>query len=111
VTFGAWQRLDAAAVPDAPGVLQARADGVITYPRGKSAMLLYAASDPGESLRAFVAGRGAGGLARAAAGGARWVRFAAASDPAAALATLLARFVDRFGTNPAANAVEDPVHG
>jgi hypothetical protein len=117
VTFGAWHPFDveagsaAGAAPDVPGVLQARAQALRAYPRGKSAMVLYAASDPGESLRAFVSGRGVPRLRQGAAAGACWIRFAAAADPARALAGLLGRFADRFGSLPAANEVEDAPHG
>jgi hypothetical protein len=48
VKFGSWYPLADAArhAPGAPGVFQVRlAEGLIDYPRGKSAMLHYAAAD------------------------------------------------------------------
>jgi hypothetical protein len=109
VNFGTWHALgDApAAAPEAAGVLQARADAVRSYPRGRSAMVYYAGCRAGETLRRYVAGRGAPGLARAAGAGARWVRFGADDAPERALARLLGQFVDRFGAPPAANATDD----
>lgn len=103
--FGAWHPIEdaAAAAPPAAGVLQARAERVIAYPAGRSAMILYTHS--GETgLRAFLGGAGAALLGRAAAAGARHVRFAETPEPAAACARLLARFVERFGAPPRANA-------
>ena len=46
VKFGAWFPIESAATeaPDGPGVLQIRADDLLDYPRGKSAMVLYAHS-------------------------------------------------------------------
>ncbi|MBK8264811.1 MAG: hypothetical protein IPK80_26165 [Nannocystis sp.] len=43
MNFGAWVRLDEAEFPAAGGVLQARLEeGLVVYPRGKSAMVYYA---------------------------------------------------------------------
>lgn len=106
VRFGAWHPIDAAAeaAPDAPGVLETRADAVLDYPRGRSAMVLYAATPAGLGLRAFLGGAdGAGAIDRARAAGARWIRFGEAADPAAACARLVDRFVERFGAPPRAN--------
>jgi hypothetical protein len=104
VLFGPWHPLESAGpiAPDTPGVMQARGDGLLPFPRGKSAMILYAASREGESLAAFVI-RAQGQLAQAAALGARHVRFAPAAQPGPALQRLLERFVDRFGALPPAN--------
>jgi phosphoribosylformylglycinamidine cyclo-ligase len=106
VRFGPWLPIEQAAAlaPEQPGVLQARGDALLELPRGKSAMVLYAASAPGQSLRAFVAGPGAPLLATAASLGARWVRFADASAPEAQLARLLRLFEERFGAPPRAHA-------
>src|SRR5262245_19597100 len=45
VRFGRWQPLADAAAPAGPSVLEARlgdgADGLVAYPRGKSAMVYY----------------------------------------------------------------------
>jgi hypothetical protein len=105
VRFGPWIPLAEAArtAPEHPGVLQARAAELRDLPRGKSAMVLYAASAAGESLRAFVSGRGATELALAAERGALLVRFAATSAPAAELSRLLRLFEERFGAPPPAN--------
>jgi hypothetical protein len=106
VRFGPWQPIEqaAGAAPDRPGLLQARGEALWPLPRGKSAMVLYAASEPTEGLRAFVAGPGAAPLAAAAGLGARWVRFAEAVDPPGQLARLLRLFEERFGAPPPANA-------
>ena len=54
--FGAWHPISNAgsAAPEGSGVLQARAEGVMDYETGRSAMVLYACSAPGETLRGFV---------------------------------------------------------
>lgn len=96
--------IDAApAAPEAPGVLQARAVSLLEYPKGKSAMVLYAASPLGESLRGFLTGTGGMLLRRAEAAGARWIRFAETADPDATCGRLLSRFSERFGAAPVAN--------
>jgi hypothetical protein len=109
VRFGPWHPLTRAAetAPGQPGVLQARAEGLLPFPGGKSAMVLYAASAQGEPLAAFVAGQGAALLAAAEAFGACWVRYAEAPDPDAACARLLRQFLERFGALPPANGVKD----
>ncbi len=100
--FGAWYPLADAArhAPRAPGVFQVRlAEGLLDYPRGKSAMLHYAAADD-------VA---AAALAFAAAhpGAPWWCRHtvepeALATAEARALADRLVRdFRVRFGEAPA----------
>jgi hypothetical protein len=89
--------------PEQSGVLQARAEGVMDYETGRSAMILYACSAPGETLRGFVGGRGARQLQRAVAAGARWIRFAEAPEPSDELDRLLRGFVDRFGSPPIGN--------
>lgn len=105
VKFGTWFELGEAprVAPPETGVVQARSADVRQYPAGKSAMVFYGATAADESLRAYVAGRGAPGLARASALGAGLIRFGATPEPDAALATLLCRFVERFGAPPAAN--------
>jgi hypothetical protein len=107
VNFGGWLSLDdaPATAPDGPGVLQARGDALLAYPRGRSAMVLYACSRGDETLRRYVTapGPGAVALGRAAHAGARWVRFGSSPAPAAELERLMRRFVDRFGAPPAAN--------
>ncbi|MES1158231.1 MAG: hypothetical protein ABUL67_03930 [Haliangium ochraceum] len=109
MNFGGWISLDEApaAAPDAPGLWQARADALLAYPRGKSAMVMYARSRPDETLRRYVAGRGVAALGHAAACGARWLRFGASASPDADFDRLLRRFVDRFGAPPAANSDSD----
>jgi hypothetical protein len=106
VHFGAWHPITEAstAAPDTAGVLQTRAEGVMDYRAGRSAMVMYAAAGPDETLRRFVSGRGARDLQRAVAAGARWIRFAEAASPAAELDRLLKTFVERFGSLPIANA-------
>lgn len=96
--FGPWHRLHeaAAAAPQAAGVLQVRLEtGLVVYPRGKSAMILYAAAD---DLRAACS-RLAAEHPHAA-----WLcRFdrGSAGEPRAAAEALIADFVDRFGQAPA----------
>lgn len=104
--FGAWHPISdaAAAAPEAAGVLQTRAEGVMDYRAGRSAMVLYACTAPDETLRRFVAGRGARELSRAVNAGARWIRFAEAADPQRELERLLEGFVERFGSLPISNA-------
>jgi hypothetical protein len=105
VKFGDWLAIDnaAAEAPDAPGVLQSRADDLLEYPTGRSAMVLYAHSPSLGSLREFINGSGASDLARARESGARWVRFAETSEPEASFERLLDHFVERFGAPPVAN--------
>jgi hypothetical protein len=106
VHFGAWHPiLEASAVaPDASGVLQTRAEGIMDYRAGRSAMVMYAASaGPGETLRTFVSGRGAREIQRAVAAGARWIRFAETQEGPAELDRLLKSFVERFGSLPIGN--------
>jgi hypothetical protein len=109
VNFGAWHELTDAsrAAPDEPGVLQARAETVRAYPRGKSAMLFYDACDDAESLRGYVTGRGVPGLESAATAGARFVRFGVTRHPQLELARLLGQFLARFGAAPLANGDVD----
>jgi hypothetical protein len=106
VHFGAWHPIAEAGLtaPESAGVLQARAEGIMDYDLGRSAMVLYACSPPGETLRAFVGGRGARQLRRAEAAGARWIRFAEAPDPGDELERLLRGFMERFGSLPISNA-------
>jgi hypothetical protein len=73
------------------------------YETGRSAMVLYACTPPGETLRGFVGGRGARQLRRAVAAGARWIRFAEVQAPSDELDRLLKGFVERFGSLPINN--------
>ena len=100
-----WHPIEtaAAAAPDEPGVLQTRADDLLTYPRGRSAMVLYAHSASEGSLRTFCNGTGSADLGRAAGAGARWVRFAETSEPEEDFERLLDHFVERFGAPPIGN--------
>jgi hypothetical protein len=113
VRFGPWSPIEGAreAAPAQPGVLQARSDALLELPRGKSAMILYAASADDEPLADFVQRGGAGPLAAAARLGARWVRFAATARPGEALARLLRQFEERFGAPPRAHQTEAEPHG
>jgi hypothetical protein len=106
VHFGVWHPISQAgtAAPDAAGVLQTRAEGVMDYRSGRSAMILYACSAADETLRGFVAGRGARELDRAISAGARWIRFAPTPEPRRELIRLLEGFVERFGSPPISNA-------
>jgi hypothetical protein len=106
VHFGVWHPISQAgtAAPEAAGVLQTRAEGVMDYRSGRSAMILYTCCDAGETLRGFVAGRGARELDRAISAGARWIRFAQTENPRGELDRLLEGFVERFGSPPISNA-------
>jgi hypothetical protein len=110
VKFGVWHPFAeaSAAAPDGPGLLQARADALLPYPRGKSAMVLYAGTPAQDTLRHYVRDAGAPVLRRADACGARWVRFGETPSPERELARLLAHFQDRFGAPPAGNAETSP---
>jgi hypothetical protein len=103
--FGPWRPLVEApdAAPVGPGVLQARGEALLDFPRGKSAMVLYAASAPDEGLQSYLRGRGAARLATAGQLGACWVRFGGSTRPAEELERLLRLFVERFGAAPAGN--------
>jgi hypothetical protein len=107
VRFGPWLPLERAAAlaPPAPGLLQTRAADLLAFPRGKSAMVLYAAAPPGQTLAGFL-GTEAGAALLAAAGrrGACFVRYALAERAGDQLARLLADFERRFGARPPGNA-------
>ena len=89
--FGRWIPLAEAVAPDGPGVLEARVESLIEYPRGKSAMVHY---DGGDSLAAAL------DRLRAIATIPLWVRFATVEKPQDQLARLLRDFEDRFGEKP-----------
>jgi hypothetical protein len=111
LNFGGWFPLDdvSSVAPDTPGLLQARADTLVSYPRGRSAMVLYAHSRADETLRIYVAGRGAPVVGHASSAGARWIRFGSAAAPEMEFDRLMRQFVDRFGARPKAN-VDDAGH-
>ena len=95
--FGPWHPLPAAGdqLPPAPGVLQVRVrEGLVRYPRGKSAMICYAAAADLQALAVTLARthQGAPWLCRASLG--------PCADPEAAVARLLADFRGRFGECP-----------
>jgi hypothetical protein len=107
VRFGPWQPLDRAAelAPPHPGLLQVRAEGLLRFPRGQATMVFYAAGADDQPLADRVRAAGPE-LARAAALGGRWIRFADSPRPAVDLARLLADFQARFGALPPANEPE-----
>lgn len=95
--FGVWVRLCEAAgvAPGEPGVLQVRREvGLVEYPRGRSAMILYAAADDlrGACERLAAQARGMAWLVR-------WNRDPV-GDPAGTVDRLIAEFVERFGMKP-----------
>jgi len=95
MNFGPWSALRDACLPAGPGVLQVRRErGLVVYPRGKSAMVHYAAA---ADLRAA-----ARAIAAAHPGAAWLVRCnrEPVADPEAAAARLIAEFVARFGAAP-----------
>lgn len=101
VKFGRWYPLADAArlAPRSPGVFQIRvADGLVDYPRGKSAMVHYqAAEDVGAAAAAFAAAHPAA---------AWWCRHTiepealAPADAVALAARLTREFAVRFGREP-----------
>lgn len=111
--FGVWHPVAEAltAAPDWPGLLQARAEAPVPYPRGKSAMVLYAACRSDETLRRYVrAAVGDAVVRRATVHGARWIRFGQTAAPERELSRLTSQFQQRFGALPAGNAEEDRDH-
>lgn len=102
--FGHWHPLRDAPdrLPPQSGVLQVRLErGLVSYPRGKSAMISYAGADDVRQLAARLAGAHAGEpwLCRASLG--------ACADPLGAAARLLAEFEERFGSCPMLNVAKN----
>ena len=103
--FGPWHPVvdSSQHAPDCSGVVQMRAEGILDYKLGRSAMVFYACSAPGETLRAYVDGPGAALIQQAQEQGACWIRFGESLDAARDLSRLLKRFAERFGTPPLGN--------
>ena len=103
--FGPWYPISEAGLsaPETSGVLQTRAEKVMDYESGISAMGFYACTQPGETLRGFVNGRGNSQLQRAEAAGASLIRYAEVAEPSRELNRLLKRFSERFGSLPISN--------
>ncbi len=104
--FGPWYPLADVArrAPDAPGVFQVRvAEGLVDYPRGKSAMIHYAAADDVRAAAAAFAARHPEAP--------WWCRHTiepeslAPADAAALAARLLRDFTARFGVAPSIPAI------
>lgn len=95
--FCPWYPLAEAAhaAPPAPGVYQIKLPHVIDYPTGKSAMIAYGAAP---DVRAALVELAA--LHPGTPWLARHLEDAAAVDPAAFVAELLATFRRRFGAEP-----------
>lgn len=99
VRFGPWYPLAEARdlTPAAEGVIQLRvAEGLLEYPRGKSAMVHYAhAGDARAAARAWATVHGSDGI---------WCRHLIETDGATDLAGFCAKlrdeFVRRFGSPP-----------
>lgn len=114
--FGRWMSLpEALAVaPEGPGLYQIRVrDGLLAFPRGRSAMVAYGGGeDVAASLRAFLQSEAAQQVRPL---GPLLCRFSA-PDPgrsaAECLAALLSRFVAQFGAppplSPFANSMQQP---
>jgi hypothetical protein len=100
VTFGSWRALATVSPPRKPGLLQARTEDLIAYPRGKSAMVYY---DGDEDLAQALARL----CARVPPGTDVRVRFGECRDPEVQLLRKLDEFRRRFGTLPSWN---DPAH-
>ncbi|MBZ5708325.1 hypothetical protein [Nannocystis pusilla] len=104
--FGPWHPLSTAAaqLPAAPGVLQVRLrEGLVRYPRGKSAMIHYAGAADLSRLAAALAAShpAAEWMCRASVG--------PCAEPMLAAARLLAEFDERFGSCPKIPGPEDMV--
>lgn len=95
MNFGPWFPLHAASLPSGPGVLQLRREhGLVVYPRGKSAMVCYAAAADLQAAVLEIA---------AAHPEAVWLvrcNREPVSDPQAAVERLIAEFAERFGAPP-----------
>ncbi|MBA3550525.1 MAG: hypothetical protein H0T76_28960 [Nannocystis sp.] len=95
MNFGPWSPLHAAQLPSGPGVLQVRREhGLVGYPRGKSAMVLYAAAEDLQAAALAIA---------AAHPDEAWLvrcNREPVVDPEAAAARLIAEFNERFGAPP-----------
>ena len=97
--FGPWYPLDRATdlAPGAEGMLQLRlAEGLVDYPRGKSAMVLYAHAPDVRAAAVVLAARYGGRelVCR------HLIEIEGATDLAAFCAKLRGEFVRRFGTPP-----------
>ncbi|MDC0717948.1 hypothetical protein [Nannocystis bainbridge] len=104
--FGPWVPLSEAAarLPPAAGVLQVRLrEGLVRYPRGKSAMVVYAGAADVAGLAAELNERhpAAPWLCRTSVG--------PCPDPSAAAARLRAEFDERFGSCPKVPVSEDMI--
>lgn len=103
MSFGRWEPLDRARAPSGPGLYQARrAQGLLDYPKGKSAMIQYGAddSDLSMALNRFRASIPIEEQAQI------WIRFAAADGarlPSEMSAQSLRQFEERFGAVPVLN--------
>lgn len=98
--FSAWSSLETAPAEGATGVVQLKCEGpLIQYPHGRSAMLWYGAGTDLAALTRQAA-------ERASAWPAEHLRWRALTlppgDAEATLTALLAQFITRFGSPPAA---------
>src|SRR5690348_14520238 len=101
MAFGRWYPLrDAAAhAPAAEGVLQVRlAEGLVDYPRGKSAMVHYAHAEDVRAAALALAAHVGDELGRTLL--ARHLEPGDPGEPAEIHAKVLAEFVRRFGAPP-----------
>ena len=105
VHFGPWHLMADAIneAPDAPGVVQMRAEAIFACKKGRSAMVHYACSAPDQTLREFMSRCGPNLLCKAEEHGARWIRFAEATKPEQEPMRLLRRFEERFASRPVGN--------
>jgi hypothetical protein len=89
------------AVPAEAGLVQVRvAEGLVTYPRGKSAMIWYGAERDLRASLQEASSRIVAAAREAGIEGPLWVRTRRVAIPEPALARLLERFTARFGTPP-----------
>lgn len=110
LTFGRWFPYAAEALaemPDEPGVLQIRrAQGLVDFPRGKSAMLRYGAAESSlrRSFAELLAESGPSSMKETGDGagvGEAWlVRWATSPVPREHYERLLRGFTERFGAPP-----------
>ena len=104
-SFSPWRDVDApGALPAGPAVVQVKlAAGLVDYPGGRSAMVLYLWTHDLEALPASVLPAIRARVAEGGLAAPLRFRFRPDANPARATAALLARFHARFGAIPRLN--------
>jgi hypothetical protein len=106
VHFGVWHPISeaSAAAPEAAGVLQTRAEGVMDYRSDGAPWCFTPVRRPVRRCAASWLAAAPGTSSGPFHAGARWIRFAATTTPKLDLERLLEGFVERFGSPPISNA-------